>query len=163
MDPKCPWNWGGPDILTWLSSMTYHPYITHAWSWCSPFAYHCLSMSMKTWSCQYQIKAVPRGVHSLLYFAYTCVRDLFIGGLFTLQKKLQGMVFFKIKVNACILINPIINYNFLGKSFKNVLIYLYYIFFLIVQVYAKSFIQVVPTKITSFHPLAQTLSHTNYS
>ena len=24
-----------------------------------------------------------RGVHFLLYFAYTCVRDLFIGGLFT--------------------------------------------------------------------------------
>jgi hypothetical protein len=31
-----------------------------------------------------------RGDHSLLYFAYTCVRDLFIGGLFTLQKRLQG-------------------------------------------------------------------------
>ena len=31
-----------------------------------------------------------RGVHSLLNFAYTCVWDLFIGGLFTLQKGLQG-------------------------------------------------------------------------
>jgi hypothetical protein len=29
----------------------------------------------------------PRGVHSLLYFAYMCVRDLFIGGFFTLQKR----------------------------------------------------------------------------
>jgi hypothetical protein len=29
-----------------------------------------------------------QGDHSLLYFAYTCVRDLFIGGLFTLQKRL---------------------------------------------------------------------------
>ena len=29
-----------------------------------------------------------RGVHPLLYFAYTCIRDLFIGGLFTLQKKI---------------------------------------------------------------------------
>ena len=28
-----------------------------------------------------------RGVHSLLYFAYTCVWDLFIGGLFYLAKK----------------------------------------------------------------------------
>ena len=29
-----------------------------------------------------------RGVHSLLYFAYMCILDLFIGGLFTLQKRL---------------------------------------------------------------------------
>ena len=28
------------------------------------------------------------------------------------------MVFFEIKVNACILINPIINYNFWGNHFK---------------------------------------------
>jgi hypothetical protein len=28
----------------------------------------------------------PWGDRSLLYFAYTCVRDLFIEGLFTLQK-----------------------------------------------------------------------------
>jgi len=33
-------------------------------------------------------KLSPHGDHSLLDFAYTCVRDLFIGGLFTLQKKL---------------------------------------------------------------------------
>ena len=30
----------------------------------------------------------PRGVRSLLYFAYTCVRDLFIGGVIYLAKKL---------------------------------------------------------------------------
>ena len=30
----------------------------------------------------------PRGMHSLLYFAYTCVRDLFIWGVFTLQEGL---------------------------------------------------------------------------
>ena len=35
-----------------------------------------------------------RGVHSLLYFAYTCVRDLFIGGLFILQKNYKVMVFY---------------------------------------------------------------------
>jgi hypothetical protein len=30
-----------------------------------------------------------QGVHSMLYFAYTCVQDLFIGGgLFTLRKRL---------------------------------------------------------------------------
>ena len=44
------------------------------------------------------------------------------------------MVFFKIKVNACILIHLICNYKFLGESFKNTLIYLYYIFFLKLQV-----------------------------
>ena len=34
------------------------------------------------------VEGVARGVHSLLYFAYTCVRDLFIGGLFYLAKKI---------------------------------------------------------------------------
>jgi hypothetical protein len=29
----------------------------------------------------------PRGVHSFLYFAYTCVRDLFIGGGYLPCKK----------------------------------------------------------------------------
>jgi hypothetical protein len=29
-----------------------------------------------------------RGDHSLLYFAYTCVRDLFIGGVIYLAKKI---------------------------------------------------------------------------
>ena len=33
-----------------------------------------------------ELLTTPRGVHSLLYIAYTCVWDLFIGGLFTLQK-----------------------------------------------------------------------------
>jgi hypothetical protein len=69
------------------------------------------------------------------------------------------MVFFKIKVNVCILIHPISNCDFLGESFKNTLIFLYCIFFLILQVYAKSSIQAFATKFTSFHPLAQTLSH----
>jgi hypothetical protein len=44
------------------------------------------------------------------------------------------MVFLKIKVNACILIHPINNCKFFGESFINTLIYLYYIFFLILQV-----------------------------
>ena len=29
-----------------------------------------------------------RGVHSLLYFAYTCVHDLFIGGIIYLAKRI---------------------------------------------------------------------------
>ena len=31
---------------------------------------------------------ITRGVHSLLYFAYTCVRDLFIEGVIHLAKKI---------------------------------------------------------------------------
>ena len=70
------------------------------------------------------------GGHSFLYFAYTCAHDLFIRGvgLFTLQKGLQGMEFFRIKVNACILIHLISNYNFLGELFKNTLFDFNYIF-----------------------------------
>ena len=34
------------------------------------------------------IASKTRGVHSLLYFAYTCVRDLFIGGVIYLAEKI---------------------------------------------------------------------------
>ena len=60
--------------------------------------------------------------------AYMCIQELFIGGLFTLQKRLQGVVIFKIKVNVCIFIHPISHYEFLVDSFKNTLFYLYCIF-----------------------------------
>jgi hypothetical protein len=33
-------------------------------------------------------KNEARGDHSLLYFAYTCVRDLFIGGVIYLAEKI---------------------------------------------------------------------------
>ena len=39
------------------------------------------------------------------------------------------MVFFKIKLNACILIHPINHYKFLRESLRNTLFYLYCIFF----------------------------------
>ena len=45
----------------------------------------------KSWWTMMGNEGHPRGVHSLIYFAYKCVRDLFIGGgrgLFTLQKGL---------------------------------------------------------------------------
>jgi hypothetical protein len=35
-----------------------------------------------------EIDQKPRGVHSLLYFAYTCVRDLFIEGVIYLTEKI---------------------------------------------------------------------------
>jgi hypothetical protein len=36
-----------------------------------------------------------RGVHCLLYFAYTCVRDLFIGGgIYLAKKDYKVMVFY---------------------------------------------------------------------
>jgi hypothetical protein len=34
-----------------------------------------------------EVKDVARGVHSLLYFAYTCVWDLFSGGVIYLAQK----------------------------------------------------------------------------
>ena len=43
------------------------------------------------------------------------------------------MVFFKIKLSACILTYPISNYNFLGESFENTLFYT--IFFLLIPQY----------------------------
>jgi hypothetical protein len=36
----------------------------------------------------FDLKLHPPGVHSHLYFAYTCVRDLFIGGVIYLAKKI---------------------------------------------------------------------------
>jgi hypothetical protein len=44
-----------------------------------------------------------------------CTHDLFIEGLFTLQKNLQGVVFFKIKVNDCILTHSINVCKFFGE------------------------------------------------
>jgi hypothetical protein len=35
-----------------------------------------------------EIDSSPRGDHSLLYFSYTCVQDLFIGGVIYLAKKI---------------------------------------------------------------------------
>jgi hypothetical protein len=37
---------------------------------------------------EYCSASEARGDHSLLYFAYTCVRDLFIGGVIYLAKKI---------------------------------------------------------------------------
>ena len=42
-----------------------------------------------------EIHPISRGVHSLLYSAYTCVWDLFIGGYFTLQKNYKVWYFSK--------------------------------------------------------------------
>ena len=42
---------------------------------------------------------------------------------------------FQNKGNACILIHPISNYNFLGESFKNSLFSLYYIFTLSAEIF----------------------------
>jgi hypothetical protein len=35
-----------------------------------------------------ETKVNPQGDHSLLYFAYTCIWDLFIGGVIYLAKKI---------------------------------------------------------------------------
>jgi hypothetical protein len=39
----------------------------------------------------------PRGVHSLLYFGYTCGWDLFIGGVIVLAKKIIRLWYFTCK------------------------------------------------------------------
>ena len=42
-----------------------------------------------------KVEDCTRGVHSLLYFAYTCVRDLFIrGGYLPCGKDFKVMVFY---------------------------------------------------------------------
>jgi hypothetical protein len=53
-----------------------------------------------------------RGVHSLLHFAYMCVRDLFIGGrgLFTLQKKKRWW-YFTCKKHENIICDRILHVN----------------------------------------------------
>ena len=60
-------------------------------------------------------------------------RPIYRGAIYLAEKFIRFGIC-KIKVNACILIHIINNYNFLGESFKNTLLYLYYIFFLIPQV-----------------------------
>ena len=72
------------------------------------------------WSCVltmcfalYLGEATPSDIN-----AYMCAQDLFIGGQFTLQKRVQGMTLFKIKVNACILTHPIIKYISSGEHLK---------------------------------------------
>ena len=47
-----------------------------------------------------------------------CAQDLFIEGLFTLQKIVNGMVFFKLKVNACNSIHPTTTYDFWRNHLK---------------------------------------------
>ena len=46
------------------------------------------------------------------------LKTYLLEGLFTLQKRLKGMVFFNINGNACILIHPISTNNFLGNHVK---------------------------------------------
>jgi hypothetical protein len=53
---------------------------------CVPSFLDCLCYFFIMVLCHNHVLVFSRGVHSLLYFAYTCVRDLFIlEGLFTLQ------------------------------------------------------------------------------
>jgi hypothetical protein len=52
-----------------------------------------------------------RGVHSLLYFAYTCVRDLFIGGGIYLAKKIIRWWCFTCKKHENIICDGILHVN----------------------------------------------------
>jgi hypothetical protein len=53
----------------------------------------------------------PRGDHSLLYFAYTCVRDLFIGGVIYLAKKIIWWWYFTCKKPENIICDGILHVN----------------------------------------------------
>ena len=133
------------------------------------------------------------GGRSLLYSCIHVRSGPIYWGLFTLQKILNSIVFFKIKVNSFILIHPIIFY--FGELFRSTLFHLYYKenwkedcnlnntlkfslptlryrtltphwihWFNNVQAnwLEKLFIQFFSAKITSFHPLPQTLPLTRY-
>ena len=61
---------------------------------------------------KHQIGAqMPRGVHFLLYFAYTCVRDLFIGGVIYLAKKIIRWWYFTCKKPENIICDDILHVN----------------------------------------------------
>jgi hypothetical protein len=55
--------------------------------------------------------ARSRGDHSLLYFAYTCVRDLFIGGVVYLAKKIIRWWHFTCKKPENIICDGILHVN----------------------------------------------------
>jgi len=57
----------------------------------------------------------PRGVHSLLYFAYTCVRDLFIAGVIYLAEKIIRRLYFTCKKHVNIICDVILHVHFLQK------------------------------------------------
>ena len=101
-----------------LSPHNNHPYVMHSpiYLCAPPTALPCYNKLPwkpcggwafgfgKTRKCDWRIGRVfvPKqrhedkawGVHSLLYFAYMCVQDLFFGGLFTLQKYYKVMIFY---------------------------------------------------------------------
>jgi hypothetical protein len=58
-----------------------------------------------------QCRALPRGDHSLLYFAYTCVRDLFIGGVIYLAKKSIRWWYFTCKKHENVICDGILHVN----------------------------------------------------
>ena len=62
-------------VMAWLNWLRVH---RHLWDQDGSFEGKWFQLE---W-----IENATRGVHSLLYFAHTCVMDPFIGGLFTLQK-----------------------------------------------------------------------------
>jgi hypothetical protein len=54
---------------------------------------------------------MTRGDHALLYFAYTCVRDLFIGGVIYLAKKIIRWWYFTCKKPENIICDGILHVN----------------------------------------------------
>ena len=76
----------------------------------------CASSTWLYWSLWYVETSIynslnPRGDHSLLYFAYTCVRDLFIGGVIYLAKKIIRWWYFTCKKHKNIICDGILHVN----------------------------------------------------
>jgi hypothetical protein len=85
------------------------------------------------------------GALPLIFCIHVHSGPIYWGAIY-LAKKIIRYGIFQNKGKCLHFNTPISNYNFMGESLKTTLIYLYYIFFLILQVYAKLSIQVVPTK-----------------
>jgi hypothetical protein len=67
---------------------------------------------------------VTQGVHSLLYFAYTCVRDLFIGGVIYLAENIIRLWYFTCKKPENFICDNILHVN-MFHYFKIPLFYVY--------------------------------------
>jgi hypothetical protein len=70
----------------------------------------CLTSSPKA-KTKNKAQGGARGVHSLLYFAYTCVRDLFIGGVIYLAKKIIRWWYFTCTKPENIMCDGILHVN----------------------------------------------------
>jgi len=80
---------------------------TRDWITCLRLDYHFRLIKHNCWG----LVGPSRGDHSLLYFAYTCVRDLFIGGVINPAKKIIRWWYFTCKKLENIICDGILHVN----------------------------------------------------